>query len=145
MKTFFSIIAILGIFSGLAFADGWGSPAYDHQAAVFQVFSNQSTSVTTSTGTAYDVSKYRYKTVTVQGVAVSGHTNTSLSGTLTAYCGPTSTGPFIATTGIFTTAVGGPVSTTSNATLDWQGACQYLLLGWAKTSGEVSAWVSVGN
>jgi hypothetical protein len=140
MKSIFYALLGLLMFSGLASADIWSDAA--HQAVVIPIFALQST---TKTSSVIDVSRYRVKSLTVQGYAVAGHTAASLSGTLAAYCGPTSSGPFVASTGLFTTAVGGAISTTSNATLNFESACSWMEFIWTKTSGEVSVWLGLGN
>ena len=140
MKSIFFALIGLMAFAGIASADIWSDAA--HQAVVVPIFSLQST---TKTSSVIDVSRYRHKNLVVQGYAVAGHTATSLSGTLAAYCGPTSAGPFIAATGLFTTAAGAAITTTSNASFNWISACQYMEFIWTKTSGEVSVWLGLGN
>ena len=153
MYKIFSIITLLAVglvMSGVAAqADDFMNAS--HQAVGLQVFANQSTSRTDQLASnviysaPINTALYRFKTATVQGIAVSGHTNAALSGTMGVYCGPTATGPFILTTGQWVNAAGASVSTTTNMTLDWQGTCPYLEFGWLKTSGEVSAWLFLGN
>ena len=141
-KLLMTALVSLCLTAGIACADsnyGYnGNPA----ALAPQVFSNQSTSATSS---VVQVSNYRIKTLFVQGVAVSGHTNTSLSGTVAALCGPTAVGPFTACLGQTTTSVGGAISTTSNAAVSWTDAAQFLEVQYTKTSGECSVWLSLGN
>ena len=118
---------------------GWGG--YGAPAAVTQIFSNVST---TTTSTPIFVGMYRHKTLTVTGIAVSGHTAASLAGTVAVNCSPNNS-LFVAQTGDWTTAAGVALSTTSNTTINWTDACQWLELVWTKTTGEVSAWLSLGN
>ena len=120
-------------------ADSWGG--YGNPAAVTQIFSNVST---TTTSTPIFVGLYRHKTLTVTGIAVSGHTATSLSGTVAVKCSADNS-TFVAQTADWTTAAGVALSTTSNTNMNWSDACQWLELVWTKTSGEVSAWLSLGN
>jgi hypothetical protein len=127
----------LALTAGTALAWG-GNPA----ALAPQVFANQSTSATSS---VVNVTNFRTKTLSVQGVAVSGHSNTTLSGTVAALCGPTAAGPFVACSGLITTAAGAAVSTTSNATLTWTDSAQFMEVQYTKTSGECSVWLSLGN
>ena len=118
---------------------GWGG--YGAPAAVTQIFSNVST---TTTSTPIFVGLYRHKTLTVTGIAVSGHTAASLAGTVAVKCSPDNS-LFVAQTGDWTTAAGVALSTTSNTNINWTDACQWLELVWTKTTGEVSAWLSLGN
>ena len=140
MKSF--LLALLGIlmFTGLVSADIYSDAA--HQSVIVPLFTLMST---TKTSSVIDVSRYRHKNLVVQGYAVSGHTAGSLSGTVAAYCAPTVSGPWQAATGITTTAVGAAITTTSNTSLNWTSACQYLEVIWTKTSGEVSVWLGLGN
>lgn len=142
LKILPTMCVVLAMMASAALADSnWG---YNGNPAALapQVFSNQSTS---ATSTVVQASNYRFKTLFVQGIAVSGHTNTTLNGTVAAYCGPTAVGPFNPCTGLSTTAVGGAISTTSNAVLTWADADQFVEFIFTKTSGEVSAWFSLGN
>ena len=136
------VFALLGILmvTGIASADIESDAA--HQAVATPIFTNKSTSATSA---VFDVSRYRHKNLTVQGIAVAAHAAASLSGTVAAYCGPTPTGPFQAATAMATSAVGGAITTTANVSFNWTSACQYMEFIWTKTSGEVSAWLGVGN
>jgi hypothetical protein len=142
LKFLLTTCVALAMTAGVALADSnWGyngNPA----ALALPIFTNQST---TATSTPSLAANYRYKTAYVQGVAVSGHTNTTLSGTVAAYCGPTAAGPFLPCLGLTTTAAGAAVSTTSNAALTWVDANQFVEFIFTKTSGEVSVWLSLGN
>ena len=136
MKTFMLTLLCLAVLvTGALAAQSVPIP----QTQTFKMYS--ATSGTAVYSTVVDVSNYRQKTLMVQGYAVAGHAAAALSGTLLAQCGPTSAGPFNTITGITGTAI----STTSNTVLFWQDACQYFRLSWAKTAGEVSAWVLLGN
>ncbi len=141
MFKIFSVLALLVITAGIANADSnWGYNG--NPAALAVVFSNAST---TQTSTVINVTNYRTKTLFTQGIAVSGHTNTTLSGTVAALCGPTATGPFTACSGLVTTSGGGSISTTSNAVQTWIDSSQFLEVTFTKTSGECSVWLSLGN
>ena len=148
--TFFTLLAVgLVVMVSAAQADDFMHS--DHQAVGLQVFANQSTSRTDQLAgnviysAPINTSLYRSKTLMVQGIAVSGHVNAALSGTLAVYCGPTATGPFLQGTGLWTAAAGVALSTTSNTDIGWQSACPYIELGWLKTAGEVSVWLFLGD
>lgn len=135
--TFLFAIAALLISAGSALA-----ASNDHQVVGVQVFTNMSTSKTSD---PINVGNYRNKSLHVTGIAVSGHTATSLSGTLAVQCAPTYAGNYVAQTANWTTSAGAALSTTSNTIINWTDACQWMKLVWTKTSGEVSAWLGVGN
>ena len=143
--TFFTLLAVsLVVMASAAQADDFMHAS--HQAVGIQVFTNFSAANGTQVfSSPVNTSLYRFKSLMVQGVAVSGHTNTTLAGTLGVYCGPTAAGPFIQGTGLWTTAAGVALSTTSNTDIGWQSACPYIELGWTKTTGEVSAWLFLGD
>ena len=123
---------ILAAFAVLALADS----AQAAQWKGFTPFSNLSTTGSTVYSAAYNVEGFRSKTLQVQGIAVSGHSAASLSGTVLMQCGPTSNGPWTTCLQTDRTAV----STTSNVILNWNDAAAYVRASWAKTAGEVSAW-----
>ena len=132
MKTLLiSLFAILAL-SGTSFASSYG------QAVPFSNYS--ATSGTAVKSSVFNVRGFGKKTVTVQGIAVSGHANAALAGTVLVECGPTSNGPWntCIANGYAQTAV----STTSNAIFTWSDASAYIRASWAKTTGEVSVWLN---
>jgi len=128
-KMIFVVLAVLALSSSVFAAN----------AGQWTPFSNLSTtSSAASYSAAQNVRGYRTKTVQVQGVAIAGHANAALSGTVLVQCGPTSNGPWATCTQSDRTAV----STTSNAILTWNDAAAYIRLSWAKTAGLVNAWIN---
>jgi hypothetical protein len=152
----FSIITLLAvglILSAVAAqADGYGG--YGKPTTTVPVFSIYSTpgasgvQVVSATipASVFSANMCRVKTVYVQGVAISGHTNAALSGSMAILTSPTgATGSFVPLTGTYTTAVGGAMALTTNGALSWTGAEQYIALGWTKTAGNVTAYFSCSN
>ena len=149
MKSIITAFVILGLIALASFSQADSNYGYNgNPAAVVgtTIFSNYSAANGTAvTSPVISTGFYRVKTAQVQGIAVSGHSNTTLSGTLGALCAINAGGPFQACTGLYTTAIGGAVSTTSNAILTWTDASPYVEFSWTKTAGEVSVWMSLGN
>jgi hypothetical protein len=139
MKSF--IFAILGLlcFAGVAMA---GVAIQAPQP--FNKYSSPTVS-TPAYSQVYDTSNYRQKMLIVQGYAISGHAAASLSGTVLAQCGPTSTGPWNTSTGFATTAAGVAISTTANTVINWIDTCPYTRISWNKTAGLASVWFYVGG
>jgi hypothetical protein len=133
MKTFISLIIVAVLcLPCLAVAGSYSS---------FVPFSAYSAASGTAVkSSAVNVRGYNVKTVTVQGIAVAGHTNATLSGTVLVECAPTSAGPW--NTCIANNYAQTAVSLTANGTQSWESASAYIRASWAKTAGEVSVWLN---
>lgn len=99
------------------------------------------TSGTAVKSAAYNVRGFKVKTVTVQGVAIAGHTDAALSGTVLVECGPTASGPWT-TCNQSQSSAGADVTTTANDTITWMDANAYIRASWAKTAGLVKVWLN---
>ena len=129
MKAFLSLILMVMV----------AVPVFAREDSVtIKVFNNMST---TGNSTAYNTIGFRHKSMSVQGIAVSGHTAASLSGTVAAQCAPTASGPWQTCAGITGTAI----STTSNGNFYWIDPFPFTRAAFTKTSGEVSVYFSFGN
>ncbi len=135
---------IISLFMAVLLAMAFSTAAFAGQFANNVPFTKYSTAYVAGFATvyssAYDVRMFKTKTVTVQGIAISGHTNTSLSGTVLIQCGPTSSGPW--NTCVNSSYAQTAISTTSNGTFTWSDAAAYIRASWAKTAGEVSVWLN---
>ncbi len=143
MKNF--VLACLVVLVCYSLSVASGGTAYTSTVATsFQNYS--ATSATQVISAPIAANACRYKNAYVQGVAVAGHANSALSGTLAVLCSATGvTGSFVPCLGLTTTAAGAAVATTTNGMLTWQDAAQYTAFGWSKTAGEVSVYFSCGN
>jgi hypothetical protein len=90
---------------------------------------------------AVNVSKFRTKTIQVNGYNMSTKAEASLSGTLLVQCGPTSSGPWVTCVQEDSTAI----STTANGILQWSDVASFVRVSWAKTAGRVSAWLNLSD
>ena len=103
------------------------------------IFNNFSAySGTAVKSTPVNVAAARIKTVQVTGIAVAGHTATTLSGTFLLECGPTKTGPFVTCKD----QAGNATTTTSNTIFNIDDSVLWMRGSWAKTAGEVKAWLN---
>lgn len=110
--------------------------AVSGQAIPFSHYSSPDT--TTVYSSVYRVNNSRTKTVHVTGIATAGHTATTLDGTFLVQCGPSSNGPWSTCAQQDGTAV----SFTANGYMSWDGAEAYIRASWAKTTKQVSAWLT---
>lgn len=118
-----------------AFAAGAGGNA-------FALYSAASTAVKTSS--AYKVTGYKTKTLTISGATLGSNATTTtfqnMSGTVVAECGPTSSGPW--STCVASDYAQTAVSKTTNGTMTWSDAVAYIRLKWtaATTGHKLKAW-----
>jgi hypothetical protein len=91
--------------------------------------------------TVINATRFRHKTIQVNGYNMSTKAEASLSGTALVQCGPTATGPWVTCAQEDGTAI----STTSNATYQWSDVSAYIRVSWAKTAGRVSAWLNLSE
>lgn len=133
MKKILSLVLLASLFATSAFALDVGN------AVPFSMYSAASGTAVKST--AYDVRRFKTKTVTVQGYDMaSPSAAASLSGTALVECGPTSSGPW--TTCVDNSYAQTAVSTTANGTRTWTDASAYIRASWAKTAGRVKIWLN---
>lgn len=132
MKHLLVLTAALVAFSTSAFAAGYGNgvPFSNYSAANGTAVKSQ----------AYNVRGFKVKTVTSQGVATAGHTDTTLSGTVLVECGPTASGPW--TTCTANDYAQTAVSMTANGNMTFTNAAPYIRASWAKTAGQVKVWLN---
>lgn len=131
-------ISITGLFFAMVFtliASGvWAGEL--KQMVPFNSYSSATTAAAYSP--AYNVSKYRHKSVQVQGYNMSTGAAASLDGTMLVQVGPTSSGPWVTATQEDGTAI----SLTSNGYLQWSDVMQFVRVSWAKTTGKVKVWLN---
>jgi hypothetical protein len=101
------------------------------QMIPFNSYSSASASAAYSP--AFNVARYRHKTVQVQGYDMSTGAAAALSGTALVQCGPSSDGPWVTCAQEDGTAI----STTANAALQWSDVSAWVRVSWAKTAGKV--------
>lgn len=90
---------------------------------------------------AINATRFRHKTVQVNGYNMSTRAEAALSGTALVQCGPTSTGPWVTCAQEDGTAI----STTANGVYQWSDVAAYVRVSWAKTAGRVSAWLNLSE
>lgn len=90
---------------------------------------------------AINASRFRHKTIQVNGYDMTTKAAAALSGTALVQCGPTSSGPWVTCAQEDGTAI----STTSNSSLQWSDVSAYVRVSWAKTAGRISAWLNLSE
>lgn len=132
---------LFSLFLALAFCFALSASAYAAAFGNAVPFSNYSaTSGTAVKSSAYNVRGFKTKTITVQGVAVEAHADTTLSGTVLLECAPTASGPW--TTCIANDYAQTAVSMTANGNMTVTNAAAYIRASWAKTAGLVKVWLN---
>jgi len=131
------IAAIPSLVAATAFAGVGGQKS-------FPLYSSASGTVRTSS--AYPLSGYKVKTLTVSGATLASNAASStyknMSGTSIAECGPTITGPF--TTAVANDYAQTAVSRTTNGTMTFTDACEYVRVKWTggTTGTKLKIWLN---
>lgn len=106
------------------------------EAKQIDVFGLASTALTSST---YNVSDYPTKTLTVAGAKNSAYVN--MSGSVSAWCAPTPTGPWVLCTYKVETPTS--VTMTTNGRITWTDATQYVKIVYTKVRRNLAVWLGL--
>lgn len=137
MKKLFWLIVMAATF---AFA----MPAFAETGSKIPFANISAASAATKTSSVYNMTGFKNKTIHVSGVtlgsSLSSVTFKNMSGTVTAECSPTSSGPFV--TCVANDYAQTAVSRTTNGTFSWADATPYVRFKWISgtVGGKLKLW-----